>query len=436
MEKIINANPTKGFFINMLTRDIRLDRAIIDLIDNSIDGAKNLKEDENYEGLKVNLILNEKCFEISDNCGGFPLDVAINYAFRFGRPDDPKAEFVKHSIGRFGVGMKRSLFKMGKHFIVESKCKNDHFLIEINVDDWIKEEAWTFTYLEKNEIPKNKSKLNGIDGTVITVDKLYESVQTDFKSTEFKNKLKKEVGLAVSYSILKNLEIKVNNDIIERTDINFLEKSGLKPLRIKKEFNDVNVQIYAGVGDYSPTKAGWYVFCNDRLVLKADKSYTTGWKENQFDDGSVIKYHNDYAMFRGAVFFDSDDSSQLPMTTTKTGIDSDHPIFKSCRPIMLGAMKQVIKFLKKIDNKEEGEAIINDSDSINITEMRDNTNSYAEHFVFPSTKAQIKANKFVGIHYKKERELVEKIKDYAGVTSNGEVGSLTFDFFCNSNDIK
>ena len=35
----IKASPTKEFFISMLTRDISTDRAILDLIDNSIDAA-------------------------------------------------------------------------------------------------------------------------------------------------------------------------------------------------------------------------------------------------------------------------------------------------------------------------------------------------------------------------------------------------------------
>ena len=49
MSNTVNANPTKDFFIQMLTKDIKLERAIIDLIDNSIDGAKNLRGDNNYE---------------------------------------------------------------------------------------------------------------------------------------------------------------------------------------------------------------------------------------------------------------------------------------------------------------------------------------------------------------------------------------------------
>src|SRR4051794_40593306 len=34
-----HANPTKRFFVRMITRDITLDDCILDLIDNSVDGA-------------------------------------------------------------------------------------------------------------------------------------------------------------------------------------------------------------------------------------------------------------------------------------------------------------------------------------------------------------------------------------------------------------
>ena len=42
--KVVKANPTKEFFVNMLIRDILLKQAIIELIDNSIDGARTIRE--------------------------------------------------------------------------------------------------------------------------------------------------------------------------------------------------------------------------------------------------------------------------------------------------------------------------------------------------------------------------------------------------------
>ena len=62
---IIHGNPTKKFFIEMITRDISIEDAIIDLLDNSIDGANRINP-ENYEGLWVDITINDKQFSISD----------------------------------------------------------------------------------------------------------------------------------------------------------------------------------------------------------------------------------------------------------------------------------------------------------------------------------------------------------------------------------
>ena len=66
------------------------DRALIDLVDNSIDAARNqLKNEggeENFSKFKIELSLKENEFIIKDNCGGFSLEVAKKYALRIGRP--------------------------------------------------------------------------------------------------------------------------------------------------------------------------------------------------------------------------------------------------------------------------------------------------------------------------------------------------------------
>ena len=41
-DDVVDARPTKRFFVRMLVRDIELVPAIIDLVDNSVDGAKRL----------------------------------------------------------------------------------------------------------------------------------------------------------------------------------------------------------------------------------------------------------------------------------------------------------------------------------------------------------------------------------------------------------
>lgn len=430
--KIIKASPTKDFFIDMLTRDIPLNRAIIDLIDNSIDGAKSKRKTENYNDLQVNLMLSKESFTISDNCGGFPLSVAKEYAFRFGRPKD--AKFVDHSIGRFGVGMKRALFKIGKSFIVESKQNKDHFSVTVDVDKWLtKPDDWDFTYLQNSEIKNSQLAKNKEDGTYITVNKLHTNISSDFGDDMFLNDLKKEIAIALNFSLLKGLKITLNGKDIIGTDISFLWSKSLKPFY--KELNmakdNVKVKIYCGIGEALPSIAGWYIFCNDRLVLEADKSYTTGWKEAKEDESSIIKYHNKFAMFRGVLIFNSKDSSKLPMTTTKTGIDSDHPIFKATRPEMLTAMKQVLTFLNKIDEKEIRDDLVNNSEKKNIEEIKNEDKNLQPKFVAPTIQGIKNDSGYVTISYAKDKATVEKIKAFFGVSNNREVGEKTFDYFIN-----
>ena len=114
----INAEPTKDLFISMLIKDLPLIRSIIDLVDISVDGARRIGKKNDYGGLFVRLNLRADRFEISDNCGGIDVELARHYAFRFGRPAE--MEPIPYSVGQFGVGMKRSLFKIQLLFLLKT----------------------------------------------------------------------------------------------------------------------------------------------------------------------------------------------------------------------------------------------------------------------------------------------------------------------------
>ena len=72
------ASPTKQFFVSMLTRDISLADAILDLLDNCLDGAMRLADGNGVDYAKhfVDIEIAEDHFSIADNCGGIPRDVA------------------------------------------------------------------------------------------------------------------------------------------------------------------------------------------------------------------------------------------------------------------------------------------------------------------------------------------------------------------------
>ncbi len=76
--KRASANPTKTFFVKMITRDILLEDCILDLIDNSVDGAwrsegshpMGLTQDTDLSKYTISLSLSPDTFTIIDNCGG------------------------------------------------------------------------------------------------------------------------------------------------------------------------------------------------------------------------------------------------------------------------------------------------------------------------------------------------------------------------------
>src|SRR5712692_4475260 len=180
--RIIDASPTKDFFISMLIKDIGTTRAIIDLVDNCVDGARRLKADGNYEGLSIEIEATKDHFQISDNCGGIPVDLAREYAFRFGRPAEMAA--TPHSVGQFGVGMKRALFKLGKKFRIESTTQTSRFVVEEDVEKWKQKEKWEFEF---REVERRRQRVALSEtGTTVRVWPLHPTIAESFSLDTFK----------------------------------------------------------------------------------------------------------------------------------------------------------------------------------------------------------------------------------------------------------
>lgn len=441
---IINGNPTKIFFINMLTRDISLNNAIIDLIDNSVDGANRLKSDGNFKDLWVRIVCNENEFIIEDNCGGFSLEIARKYAFRFGRPED--APNNGGSVGRFGVGMKRALFKMGKEFEVESKSEADHYQVDVNVDKWRektietktdgksqKTEDWSFNYTIINDKITNLNE----EGTYVKVSNLYPDVSSAFQDDEFLNKLRNDIEKTLNFSLESGLKITINDEIISHKNITVFEGDTM-PYFHNFSKNNVEIKIYAGLSHTGkPNDAGWYIYCNKRLVLEKDQSDITGWGV-----GSINQFHHKYAMFRGIVFFVSDNTLNLPLTTTKKGIDATSEVYKAAKVFMKEALLQIQNFLKEVDKmevpddyrKEVGEVSIK-TDIVKLVTERKYKDT--RKFVPPPIEIDklIEKENKIRISFKKERDIAEKVKLSLDSKSYKEAGEKIFDYYVKMEEI-
>lgn len=433
----INAAPTKAFFVEMLVRDISLEQAVLDLVDNSIDGAKRING-EDLRGRKIDIHVDAERFRIRDNCGGFDKAMARDYAFRFGRA--PGTPSTPNSIGQFGVGMKRALFKFGRHFVVRSATRGDLWAVDVDVDEWESdEEDWHFQWSDfgdKTTISKRKP------GTDIVVDRLRPEVAARFSNQYFINEISGLIKSKHRQFIANGLTISVNNSHLDATNLYLLVANKLQPgvdvfTFGKNREETVKVRIVVGVGISLPRAAGWYVVCNGRVILEQDRSKTTGWGILENETGAIMipSYHNQFARFRGIVSFDCPDSAFLPWNTTKTGVNQDSPIWQQTFQRMIELMRPVIDFLneldKDVDEYTKDESPLHDY----VTKARHteaDTITRKAEFRAPRRGGVTKRQRTIAIQYAKPVKDIEFLEEVLGVSSAKAVGKRTFDIVLKS----
>jgi hypothetical protein len=418
--------------------------AIVDLVDNSTDGAQRVRGDKkSFDGLWVRVRFDKSEFRIADNCGGIDVPTARLSAFRFGRPEG--APTVRHSVGQFGVGMKRALFKIGRSIRVESKTASSRFVVDIDVDRWAQDDAdWQFRFSELEEgirgVPEDER------GTTITVRQLRESVSNEFQLTSFLSELKGELEMRIRHPLGRKLAITVNEIPLDVEPLKLLSDERVAPTYWEHNFDKkggkpVKVKLYCGLGESGNREmAGWHVFCNGRLILQGDKTRVTGWGDRA-GELSIPGFHGQYNAFRGFAFFDSDDAERLPWNTTKTGINVDSEIWRAVRLEMIARMHPVKVFLDALKKeKEEAEKEGTDEPGflaeIVDSSTHENLDSVKTRPAFvlpqPRSKAKPKGPKLGNILYSKPVDVIETVMQSLGAKSYKEVGEKTFDYYLNA----
>lgn len=446
----VDAEPERALFVEMLTRDIELIPAIMDLLDNSIDGARAHTDETNKaDSFWVDLRVSPTAFTIKDNCGGIDLDVARRYAFRFGRPKAYKG--TTRSVGQFGVGMKRALFKLGDTFSIESRAASTRFDMTVDVNAWVNDanSIWTFqmAHAERTYDPATHGR-----GTTIEVTDLHSSVASDLADNTFLSLLREQIRFRHQGALAEGIKILLNGDALVGLSRELLSGSDFQPINrtfvVGSEYGDVAVRIIAGIttlerrevgkdeGDAenfrAGTDAGWWIFCNDRLLLMRERSRLTGWGEN------LPNYHPQYRQFRGYAYLTAASTEALPWNTTKTGIDEDSNVWRNVQAQIKIAGAEVVSVLNRL--KAEAQTAVTPSDMLTVTAASSaklvptDQLPESERFVVPpprkvTGRSQARKPRVKKMQFEVDLGRFQTVANQLGTSIVAEVGRRTFDYY-------
>jgi len=457
-----NAYPSKTFFVDMLTRDIELKDAILDLLDNCVDGI--LREQKHkapknpklpYDGYWAKLEVSPKFFSIEDNCGGISKDIAEKSAFRLGRADLGRDEDLA-TVGMYGIGMKRAIFKMGRKAQVISKHKKDTYRVTIP-SKWLKDDNdW--------ELPLEDMPADSLenDGTRIVVETLYDNIERQLDGKDFEKDLYDDISNFFALIMMKGFKVLLNEREIPLADFRLLFSSDfdtpnqIQPYAYRAKINDVAIEMvigfYRGLASVSEAEkdeeaeknlpsrksdnAGWTVICNDRVILYRDKTRMTGWGVRD-----VPKYHTQFVAISGVIRFTSTNSLNLPLGTTKTQLDTSSPVYERALERMMDGLKKFTSFTNKWKGLERETAeTFNKMESVDSSVIVKNipapkwtkvrgAQGDEEKFI-PDLPEPPKASSLRRIAFYKLLSEIDELKDYffgESEATSSEIGERSFD---------
>lgn len=299
----LNAGPTREFVINTITKDIRLQAAIFDLIDNSINAAESIANPKRLDGYYTSIKINSLEFEITDNCGGISKEKVWGDALKIGNSLEYK--------GGHGIGLKRAFLKFGKKISITSNRIDYSCSVSIDVDKWGKRNNWDIDIVE---IEYEETKQQGL---TIHVSGLYEEIRANFCKKLFINKLIEEIAVRYRYKLQSGFNILINEEIVKPSLIegNIVAESPFKVI----DGMITKIILYNNV---TSKENGWDIIINGRVIVERDKTEKTMWRKRLITKGCS------YEKFVGEVLIDGDNIKKLPIWSTKDSIDTNSKAYE------------------------------------------------------------------------------------------------------------
>ena len=442
------ALPRKRFFLEMFTRDISLQDCILDLIDNSIDGlirtrGLNLDAGDLLGAItpdpahqqpksRVKVEYNRDSFLISDDCGGINRQYAEEEVFNFGHTGHLAPGAQATQLGAYGIGLKRAIFKIGDHFEMTSQTATEGFRVKVDVEQWSQKDDslddWRFPldYLPGAEPPTEP-------GTRIAITKINKDIQSLLSDNTILSALHRSIAQTYAPFLARFIEIELNGIVVEPTAIPLGSAANYTPAIKTWEEDGVRISLIAGLAargesnEWRAEVAGWYVLCNGRVILAADKSELTGWGA-----GILPQFHSSKSRgFVGIASFTSRDPLKLPWTTTKRSLNREAAVFLRVRDRMATVARPVYSFLdslyqSKTDVTPEQRKVMTSLGQADLGNVALSTNS-----TFGVKQSPRKAKTTQRVQYDAEISDLEQVRQRLRLPSMPatDIGRYTFDYF-------
>ncbi|RAU21675.1 hypothetical protein CU669_11900 [Paramagnetospirillum kuznetsovii] len=330
---VVRTDVDPNYLQNALTKDITTLESIYDLVDNCIDAARNTLLSSpacafdryglpaSYSGFCISLHFGDGWIAILDNAFGIDEDTLANRTLRPGTESSHR-----FGIGRFGIGLKRALMKLGKRYWLSTDTGAQASMM-----------AFKREQLGGPELIAQRVSSKGRQKTLICIKELESMVSHETSTPNWKETAIRELSRRYGIFVSKGLRIYLNGAQIPSFGPCIRDSGPVTHQTESDEIDGVRIFIDAGMHqDYrisdEPSyersvnkkltdQYGWYFVCNDRIVEVATHQKSLGW---------TGKWHQEYYGFVGWVRFVSEElatSGELPWDTKKTSINPYSPAF-------------------------------------------------------------------------------------------------------------
>jgi hypothetical protein len=326
-EKIdtLDAIPSKRLFLSIIA-DYNLERSICELVDNGLDVWVRAGRKRPVT-ICVKLNVEQQTITVKDDAGGLRKD---DLAFVVA-PGQTGTQPSDETIGIFGVGTKRAVVALAQDIKITTRFpKEKTHRIEFD-DAWIgNDDDWNLNVYQVDDID--------VGTTIVELQRLRTQLTTDVIA-HLKEHLRTTYARFLDH---RGVTLEINGDKLQPL---FFDNWAFPPRYSPRKYTgtihtedggDVSVEAYAGLTLESSPAAGEYgvyIYCNDRLIARALKSFHVG-----FIRGFAGLPHPKVSLTRVLIFLKGN-AQVMPWNSSKSDISTQHVVFRAMHTWLMQVVK-------------------------------------------------------------------------------------------------